>query len=218
MSDSKDRRFWDKISEKYAADPIKDMESYEHKLEMTRGCFTPESTVLEFGCGTGGTALLHAPFVKHILATDFSGEMLRIAETRKAEAGVENVTFRQARLEDIDPATDGPFDVVMGMSILHLVRDRAETLARARDLLKPGGRLVTSTVCLGDGFWFLIPIIPIARALGLFPVLRVFGAKRLKQDMQDAGFEITYEWRPGPSKALFLVARKPADPSSSPSA
>ena len=41
--------------------------------------------VLEFGCGTGGTAIIHAPYVKHIRAIDISGNMIAIAKG-KAEA------------------------------------------------------------------------------------------------------------------------------------
>jgi len=37
---------------------------------------------LEFGCGTGSTALLHASFVKHMTATDISDEMIEIAKQK----------------------------------------------------------------------------------------------------------------------------------------
>jgi cyclopropane fatty-acyl-phospholipid synthase-like methyltransferase len=41
--------------------------------------------LLEFGCGTGGTAIIHAPHVKHIRAIDISPRMIEIAKSR-AEA------------------------------------------------------------------------------------------------------------------------------------
>jgi hypothetical protein len=52
-------RFWDNIADKYVADPIKDVPSYERKLEVTRSYFRPDMELLEFGCGSGATALLH---------------------------------------------------------------------------------------------------------------------------------------------------------------
>ncbi len=51
--------------------------------------------VLEFGCGTGTTAITHAPYVKHIRAIDISSNMIEIAQ-RKADAkNIKNVTFEQ---------------------------------------------------------------------------------------------------------------------------
>ena len=65
-------KFWDKIAKKYAKQPVADVPSYEKKLEITRGYLSPETQVLEFGCGTGSTAISHAPFVRHIRAIDHS--------------------------------------------------------------------------------------------------------------------------------------------------
>jgi cyclopropane fatty-acyl-phospholipid synthase-like methyltransferase len=57
-------RFWDKRAEKYAQRPLADQAAYEKKLEITRRYFNPDSVVLEIGCGTGSTALAHAPYVR----------------------------------------------------------------------------------------------------------------------------------------------------------
>ena len=81
---SQDKAFWDRIARKYAQDPIADQTSYEHKLEKTRAHFTPGSRVLEYGCGTGSTAILHAPHVREIVATDLSDEMIAIAEPQSS--------------------------------------------------------------------------------------------------------------------------------------
>jgi cyclopropane fatty-acyl-phospholipid synthase-like methyltransferase len=78
-------KFWDKQAERYAKSPVQDEASYQKKLQKSREYFLPEMEVLEFGCGTGSTALLHAPFVKHILATDVSANMIQISS---AESGI----------------------------------------------------------------------------------------------------------------------------------
>ncbi len=59
-------RFWDKIAERYSKRPIVDEAAYQKKLQVTREYFRPDMEVLEFGCGTGSTAITHAPYVKHI--------------------------------------------------------------------------------------------------------------------------------------------------------
>merc|ERR1739841_442034 len=98
---SQDKAFWDRIARKYAQDPIADQTSYEHKLEKTRAHFTPGSRVLEYGCGTGSTAILHAPHVREIVATDLSDEMIAIARERAAEAGVNNIRFEATDVADL---------------------------------------------------------------------------------------------------------------------
>lgn len=198
-------RFWDKIAEKYAKQPIEDEASYEHKLEVTRRYFTPNSNVLEFGCGTGSTALLHAPFVHHILGIDFSKVMIDIARS-KLDTDINNVSFKQMSIEDLN--SDSEYDVIMGMSALHLLSDKDAVIRKIYDLLPEGGVFISSTACLGD-FLKLFKIIgPIGRWLRLLPLVKVFTEHELVKSIKDAGFTVEYQWRPGKSKAVFLVAKK----------
>ena len=94
--------FWDRIAPRYARSRISDQASYDRKLAVTREHLAPEMDVLEFGCGTGSTAILHAPFVRQITAIDISGRMLDIARTKAADAGIENLSFRQDGIENFE--------------------------------------------------------------------------------------------------------------------
>ena len=69
-------KFWDKRAEGYSKSPVADEESYQKKLQVTREYLKPDMEILEFGCGTGSTAITHAPCVKHIRAIDVSSKML----------------------------------------------------------------------------------------------------------------------------------------------
>ncbi|MGJ3245560.1 MAG: class I SAM-dependent methyltransferase [Elainellaceae cyanobacterium] len=200
-------QFWDKVAEKYAKQPIADEAAYQKKLEVTRDYFRPDMDVLEIGCGTGSTAILHAPYVKHIRAIDFSASMIAIAQG-KAEH-IDNVTFEQATIEDLD-IPDQSLDAVLGLSILHLLRDREAAIARVYQMLKPGGVFVTSTPCIGDTkSWFKL-IAPVGRFLGVFPFVAVFTTEALENSLTNAGFELDYQWQPSQDKAVFIVAKKPA--------
>ena len=106
-------RFWDKIAVRYSKKPVSDEAAYQKKLAVTREHFGPETRVLEFGCGTGSTAILHAPHVQHILATDISPKMIEIAKEKARADNVENVSFEVASIETLD-APDASFDVVLG--------------------------------------------------------------------------------------------------------
>ena len=67
---STSEKYWDKTAEKYALSPVSDEQTYQRKLAETQACLQPHSQVMEFGCGTGSTAIHHAPHVKHIDAID----------------------------------------------------------------------------------------------------------------------------------------------------
>jgi len=200
--------FWDHMAERYARMPIVDQASYDIKLDKTRAYLAPASRVLEFGCGTGSTAIAHAPHVAEILAIDTAAKMLDIARERAAAAGVGNVRFEQGTLADID-SPEASWDVVMGMSILHLLPDRAPTIARVFRLLKPGGVFVSSTICLGDASLKLRLLAPLIRCLPVLPDVCALSFADLTREMENAGFTIEETWRPAPDKAGFIVARKP---------
>ena len=78
-------RFWDKIALKYSKQPVRDEAAYRRKLEVTRDYLRRDIQVFEIGCGTGSTAIAHAPHVAHIHSIDISGKMIEIAR-RKAAA------------------------------------------------------------------------------------------------------------------------------------
>lgn len=197
--------FWNRIAAKYAASPISDEAAYARKLELTRARLRPDMEVLEFGCGTGGTARHHAPHVKHYRATDFSAEMIAIAKGRGPVP--ENLSFEVAEFDRMELAP-GSLDMVLGLSILHLLPDPDATIAKAFRALKPGGYLVTSTACLGR-IWPLKLLAPLGQAIGRLPHLAYFTEDELRAKMTGAGFEIEEDWQPKPRAALFLIARKP---------
>lgn len=207
--DKTNKRFWDKIAAKYAKQPIADQEAYEHKLKVTKEYLTPETRMFEFGCGTGSTAILHAPNVEHILAVDVSDNMLAIARDKAREAGIQNIDFEQSTIEDFTGRASS-FDVVLGMSIVHLLADRKAALAKVHALLKPNGVFVSSTACLNDSMGYLKPFLWLGRTFGKLPFVGFFKKSELIAELREAGFEIEYEWQPSKGKAIFIVARKSA--------
>ncbi len=201
---------WDKMAEKYSRQPITNQEAYEIKLDLTREYFTPESEVLEFGCGTGSTALLHAPYVKHIDATDVSGEMIRIALEKRDAQGIDNVHFAVADMDDYAIETE-KYDAILGMNILHLVDDRHAVIRNVLKALKPGGHFISSTMCLREKLPFMLmePLFPVMHAIGKWPRVRRFNVNRLQEDIEAIGFETVHQWQPGKGPVLFHVGRKP---------
>ena len=102
---------------------------------ISRGAgLCPGLRVLEVGCGTGNFTQTFAASGASIVAVDVSGELLELARRRGLPP--ERVTFLQKRFEDCD--LEGPFDAVIGSSVLHHL-DVEEALRRIHELLVPGG-------------------------------------------------------------------------------
>jgi ubiquinone/menaquinone biosynthesis C-methylase UbiE len=204
-------KFWDKTSARYSKSPIADEGAYQKKLDVTRKYFRPDMNVLEFGCGTGSTALVHAPYVKHYHAIDFSSKMIEIARGKADAENIENVTFEVAAIDDFSAPGEN-FDGVLGLSVLHLLEDKDQAIAKVHKLLKPGGVFISSTVCFVRAMKLFSLIVPIARLFGVAPLVKFFTVQEIEQSLIDGGFEIDYRWRPSEGKssleALFIVAKK----------
>ena len=196
------------MANRYSKSPIADEAAYQKKLQVTRGYYRPDMEILEFGCGTGSTAIIHAPYVKHILAIDFSAKMIEIAQGKADASNIRNITFKRASIDEFS-APDQTFDAVLGLSVLHLLENKEAVIAKVHKMLKPGGIFVTSTVCIGDTkMKFIKFVAPIGKFLDLLPVLSVFTAEELADSLINAGFKIDYQWQPGKGKAVFIVAKK----------
>jgi 2-polyprenyl-3-methyl-5-hydroxy-6-metoxy-1,4-benzoquinol methylase len=200
-------KVWNRFAKRYAQSPVSDEAAYREKLKITRTYFTPESEVLEFGCGTGTTAVSHAPFVKHIHAIDVSSKMLEFAQGKADAADVSNVTFTCANIEGFSVGGT-VYDVIMGHSILHLLEDKEAVIATVYNMLKPGGVFVSSTVCISGKKTFLRAGLAIGNRLGLLPLVNFFSVEDLTQSLANAGFTIDHQWLPENSDAVFIVAKK----------
>ena len=200
-------KFWDKMARTYSHMPVADEDSYQKKLQVTQQYLRPDMEVLEFGCGTGSTAIVHAPHVKHIRAIDISTRMIEIARAKADANNITNIKFLMADINAFS-VPDQTLDAVLGLSILHLVDDKEAVMSKVHKMLKPGGIFVTSTTCLADGTSFLKKFAPIGTVLGLMPPLKIFTEKELQNSMTETGFRIDHLWQPGKGKAVFIVAKK----------
>ena len=153
---------------------------------------TRDARVLEVGCGTGVFTEYFAASGAQLIAVDISPELLEKA--RKRHLPTEQVLFKESRFEDCD--IDGPFDAVIGSSVLHHL-DIETALAKMLNLLKPGGFL-----CFAEPNAINPQIFMMFRFRSYFPelspdenpVLRW----RLKDKLISAGFDvpeiIPFDW------------------------
>jgi 2-polyprenyl-3-methyl-5-hydroxy-6-metoxy-1,4-benzoquinol methylase len=104
------------------------------ELILSGAELTESSRVLEIGCGTGNFTEMFAATGARILGVDISPDLLQKARQRNLPS--DRVSFCQKRFEDCD--ADGPFDAIIGSSVLHHL-DIDLAIPRIKSLLKGGG-------------------------------------------------------------------------------
>ncbi len=97
----------------------------------------PGMRALEIGCGTGLFTEMFVNTGAKLVAVDISADLLAVAQTRGVPKG--KVRFLKARFEDCE--IGGPFDAIIGSSVLHHL-DLERALKKIYELLEPGCRMV----------------------------------------------------------------------------
>lgn len=204
-------KFWDKMAPKYAKNKIDDQAGYERSLARTRDFLSPDDRVLEIGCGTGTTALHHAPYVKHITGTDISAQMINIANEKVMDGAPLNAEFITAQADDL-PFANASFDVAMAHNLLHLVDDLAMALKATHRVVKPGGIFITKTPCLGNmNFLMRKAVLPIMTRFYGIGTVNMFTVDQLEKAISQAGFSIEhteFHASKGRDTRPFIVAIK----------
>ncbi|HEU5417908.1 MAG TPA: class I SAM-dependent methyltransferase [Streptosporangiaceae bacterium] len=124
----------------------------------------PGTSVLDVGCGCGGTTLAAARLIRPGRATglDLSGPMLARARADAAAAGLGNVQFVQgdAQVHDLGPARS---DTVLSRFGVMFFADPVAAFANIRSATRPAGRLIF--VCwqpMAANQWLLVPATALA--------------------------------------------------------
>lgn len=207
-SDKPGAKIWNRMAKRYAAKPIADLDAYSHKIATTRKYFNTDSSVLELGCGTGKTAIKHAPYVELIRAIDYSSNMLEIAKYDAKEKAISNIDFELNDLGSELNRTQS-FDVVLALGLLHLVEHWERAILSIYYQCKPGGVFITSTPCLREIAPFLRFITPVLSMFGIMPKLSMFNQPELEAAFTNAGFQIESAWQPSSKAAVFIIVRRP---------
>ena len=120
-----------------------------HFLQLA--AIEPGERVLDLGSGSGMDSFLAAVAVGaqgRVVGVDMTAEQLAKARRLAAEAGFDNVDFREGYIEE-PPVDAEAFDCVISNGVINLSPDKPAVFAAAARALRPGGRLALADIVSG---------------------------------------------------------------------
>lgn len=145
----------------------------------------PGMRVLEVGCGTGLFTEAFARTGATILAVDLAEPLL--ARARSRGLAPERVSFLRRPFEECSAL--GPFDAVVGSSVLHHL-DSRRTFPQIFELLRPGGRMAFAEPNMLNPQIALQKNVPwIKKRMGDSPDETAFVRWTVKRALRRAGYE-----------------------------
>ena len=135
-------RWWDPESEFRPLHQINPLRlDWIHAL-----CGLSGKGVLDVGCGGGILADSMARKGADVTGIDLATKALRVAQLHALEAGTKGVQYREISVEALAAEQPASFDVVTCMEMLEHVPDPASVVKACSQLVKPGGRVIFSTI------------------------------------------------------------------------
>jgi ubiquinone/menaquinone biosynthesis C-methylase UbiE len=202
-------RFWDRIARNYDKHSDKKRASLLETIENIKRHLDSGDQVLDFACATGEKALGVAGRVQSIHGIDLSPKMIEKASMKATDRQIANARFTRTDLLDtaLEPRS---YDAIMAFYVLHLVDDPAQVLERIHELLKPDGRLICETPCLGECGPAVGWLIALVGKLGVLPKVHCFRVADLKAMIASAAsFQLVEsECVDEKRRNLFVVAKK----------
>ena len=157
-------RWWDPLSE---FKPLHDINPLRLDWIDRMAGGLAGKRVLDVGCGGGILAESMAGRGAIVTGIDLAEKPLGVAKLHGLESGIA-VDYRLVSAEALAADQPGAFDLVTCMEMLEHVPDPASTFAACAALVRPGGRVVVSTINRNPKSW-LYAIVGAEYVLRLLP-------------------------------------------------
>ena len=167
--------------------------------------------VLELGCGTGLYTETIIENSSHVIATDFSEEMINSA--RKLRGDLKDVEFMQSDAMNL-AFSENSFDTVFMANLIHFISDPEQVTRESYRVLNDGGTIVITSFAI-DEMSFLNKIRMAIRFIKTFGKISK-ETKRVKTTqhtiemmLENNGFRISKNKLIGKkTKAIYVIGKK----------
>ena len=126
---------WDRLRSLY----VDEMEVEEKILSLVSG--NRDQSIIDIGTGTGRILELFGRTMGRGVGIDLSHEMLSLARSRLAGAGLRECQVRHGDMYQL-PVDDDDFDIAALHLVLHYADDATAVIQEAARVMVPGGKLV----------------------------------------------------------------------------
>jgi len=211
----KSEKMWDQLAKNWDTLGISLGENDLKIIGLTKKYLSASSFVLDYGCATGSIALEVASKAKEVRGIDISSNMIEIAKSKTDQRNIKNIGFARATIFEENLEKES-FDVILSLSVLHLVENLTQVVDRVNQLLKPGGVFISTTPCLGEKAFLSVlmngPIFILSK-VGVIPSITFFSGSSLTAIITNAGFQMIEQGDLSvrPLRECFFVARKAWD-------
>ncbi|MCM1165091.1 MAG: class I SAM-dependent methyltransferase [Lachnospiraceae bacterium] len=141
---------------------------YREMTSITAGLVPRGAEVLDCAAGTGELSLAAAQKARHVVCTDYSGEMLNVARKKAKKRGLVNVEFERANIFHLGFA-DGTFDAVIAGNVLHLLENPENAVRELCRVAKSGGKILLPTFMSKSGTAISAALLKAYKRLGFSP-------------------------------------------------
>lgn len=200
-------RFWNSVAKRTTNPSQKPNDKTLKILHSLQKHLQPNDDVMDFACGSGIISTEIAKNVNTVYGIDISSQMIEVANNRKIEQNLKNLTFSRASLfdEDIQIAS---FDVITAFNILQYLEDKEIFMKRINELLKPNGIFISSTVYAKEKKTILFYFFSFVNKLKIMPKINFYSSQELENNILKGNFKMIESYDISPMPERFIVVRK----------
>jgi 2-polyprenyl-3-methyl-5-hydroxy-6-metoxy-1,4-benzoquinol methylase len=139
--------FWNILTGKYSKATQQSDESYDIIIRKIVSYSTKKSVVADILCGSGKISIKLAPEVHHITAIENSTTLIEICKTKASERSINSVNFKTGTIDDLK---NDRYDIIFISNQLIFSTDLHSIIQKSKQLLNPGGYIITTVDCLSE--------------------------------------------------------------------
>lgn len=199
--------FWDKRAYSYNESAVKMFGNANRAIVVkTKKYCSPDTKILDIGCGTGLIISEVAQIANKVIAIDTSEKMI---EQAKRLNDNKNIEWRVADFYSLNAAS-GEFDMITAYNLLLYINESEKLVSDIYDILPSGRYFISVNDCIGNMPIFAQAAYKLGGAFGLLPKTTIFKPKQLLELMQKQGFEIAEQQIVfNRTQNYFIAAKKP---------